>query len=529
MHDLLHDDLVGVRTPQGARRVNLAQLLGLLCAGEVQGYTGLRAHQSDPWHVFLVQLATAVLARQPLPPATSAGVPPTDPDFWRTGLLLLAEDKASAWHLFAEDVTQPAFMQHPWSSRKADASSFKIKARTPDELDVLVTAKNHDVKATRLAPSEPEAWLYALLTLQTTEGYLGAGNFGIVRMNGGFASRAVLAWVSDLHPSHRFVDELQIVQGLREQTISRGRFGYRASGHVLTWLHPWQRSGHQYTLSDLDPCFIETCRPLRLRLGADAQLLALGASSAARQIGPKTPDGGDVGDPWTALNTADKKKGTSALTLSSQGFTPNLVTDLLFLQGYALTPLQTPRAGQAAGWFVGSALVRGQGKTEGFHQLTLPVPAKAQASFARPVGDAQRMRLAAQAQHLLNDAKHAASALRTALTVFIEGGPDKADFDRDAVKRWVDAAQRDFEREWPQHYFPALWRCCDEDPDAVLHDWRAQLVQSAKQMLNQASSRLPLPANRRWRALTQSHDAFTGVLKKHGLLPSEPNPEEQNA
>lgn len=60
MHDLLQDELIGVRTAQGTRRVNLPQLLGLLCAGEVQGYTGLHAHQADPWHVFLVQLATAV-------------------------------------------------------------------------------------------------------------------------------------------------------------------------------------------------------------------------------------------------------------------------------------------------------------------------------------------------------------------------------------------------------------------------------------------------------------------------------------
>jgi len=529
MHDLLHDDLIGVRTPQGTRRVNLPQLLGLLCAGELDGYTGLRAHQADPWHVFLVQLATAVLARQPLPFAASASAPPTDPAFWRTGLLLLAKGKASAWHLFAEDVTQPAFMQHPWGSREADASSFKIKARTPDELDVLITAKNHDVKATRLSPSDPEAWLFALLTLQTTEGYLGAGNFGIVRMNGGFASRCVLAWVSDLQPSRRFVEELQIVQSWREQAMARARFGYRADGQVLTWLHPWARAQQQYALPDLDPCFIESCRPVRLSLVANGQnnghILALGATSGARQIGPKSLDSGDVGDPWTAINTEDKKKGSSALTVSSHGFTPQLVTKLLFQQGVELTPLQLPRPGGAAGWLVGSALVRGQGTTDGWHRLELAVPAKARLAFSRPKGDALRNQLAEQAQKLLTDAGHAASALRTALTVLIEGGPEQADFDRAAVKSWVEAVQKEFTRQWPPHYYAALWRCCDEPMDAVQRDWHAWLVAATERRLNEAGSRLPTPSNRRWRALTQSHGALMGALKKHQLLAQAHDPD----
>jgi len=519
MHDLLQDELIGVRTAQGTRCVNLPQLMGLLCAGEVQGYTGLRAHQADPWHVFLVQLATAVLARRP------SATPATDPTFWRGGLLLLAEGKASAWHLLENDVTLPAFMQHPWSSREAEASHFKVKARTPDELDVLVTAKNHDVKGARLSPSDPEAWLYALLTLQTTEGYLGAGNYGIVRMNGGDASRAVLAWVSDLQPSRRFVEEMQIVQGLREQAIAGGRFGYRASGRVLTWLHPWPRSQCQYTLQDLDPCFIEACRPVRLSFDKNAQIQALGSTSGARQIGPKSLENGEVGDPWTAINTEDKKKGYSALTLSKNGFTPQLVTKLLFLQGFELTPLQLPRAGRAAGWLVGSALVRGQGTTDGWHRLELAVPAKARLTFFRPKGDAQRNQLAEQAQKLLADAGHAAAALRTALTVLIEGGPDQADFDRDAVKRWVAAVQDNFSHQWPPHYYPALWRCCDEPMDAVQRDWHAWLLAATERLLNEASGRLPTPSNRRWRALTQSRGALIGALKKHHLLVPAPDSE----
>lgn len=40
---------------------------------------------------------------------------------------------------------------------------FDPKARSPDELDVLVTAKNHDVKMARVGTDTVEAWLFALV------------------------------------------------------------------------------------------------------------------------------------------------------------------------------------------------------------------------------------------------------------------------------------------------------------------------------------------------------------------------------
>lgn len=134
MHDLLRDPLIGIRTSAGAVRVNLPELLAALVGGEVDAYTSLRAHQADPWHVFLVQLAASILARNP-----AVTVPPSDPNFWRAGLLELADGVSSAWELQVEDVRQPAFLQHPLASAD-ELSHFKPnepKAHTPDELDVL--------------------------------------------------------------------------------------------------------------------------------------------------------------------------------------------------------------------------------------------------------------------------------------------------------------------------------------------------------------------------------------------------------
>jgi len=511
MHDLLCDPLIGVRTPTGERRVSLPDLLAALSAKRIEGYTGLRAHQADPWHVFLVQLAASIQARRPTHEL------PTDPAYWREGLLDLADGKASAWHLIWEDVTQPAFMQHPWKGREAEATDYGIKtvrgnavydakATTPDELDVLVTARNHDLKMARISPADAEAWIFALVLLQTTSGFLGQGNYGIVRMNGGFASRSIISWTPSRQPSERFRHEVELVVGLRADTIRT--HGYAERGVVLTWLTPWRRDGHQFTLDDLEPWFIEAPRALRLVRDVRGAIIVLGATSKARQIGPRTLESGDVGDPWTAINA----RGPSALTLSAEGFTPQRLTDLLFEQGFELTPLQKPRPGEGHGWFIASCLVRGQGTTKGFHRVELPVPSKVR----RALGDAHgRDQLAKLAQALLTDAKDVQNPLATALAVLCEGGPEKADFDR--VKSWLEAARKDFIRRWEASYFPTLWRGADEHHDTVRSAWQQALVTIAQAVLDEATQWMPLPTGRTWRAVTQAQRTFIGLLRKHDL------------
>ncbi len=515
MHDLLTEPLIGVRTASGSRLVCLPDLMAALSAGEVEGYTGLRAHQADPWHVFLVQLAASIQARHP------TETPPTNSDYWRSGLLDMADGVQTAWHLVVEDVTKPAFLQHPWVSWEAEAAdygvkvsrgktSYKAKATSPDELDVLITSKNHDAKLARQSPATVEAWLYALLLLQTTSGFLGQGNYGIVRMNGGHASRPVVAWRRSLHPSDHFIDDTRTLCGLRELTCRD--FLYPDRGVVLTWLTRWNRDNHQWQLSQLEPWFIEAARPIRLLVQEDGGLFALGATSKARQIGPKTVENGDVGDPWIPINIGDKKKGRSALTLSASGFTPERLTNLLFEQGFELTLLQKPKPGDTPGWFIASCLVRGQGTTEGFHRVELPVPPKARLALL----DRQSCEsLGHLAQELLGDAKEAQKALNIALAILTEGGPDKTDFDR--VENFLKATRKDFGRRWEALYFHTLWRGADEKHEAVRREWQQRVVDAAQSLLNEATQRLPLPTNRIWRAITQAQGALRGMLRKNNL------------
>ncbi len=515
MHDLLEDPLIGIRTAAGERHICLPELLAELAAGKVEGYTAVRAHQADPWHVFLVQIAASVLARRP---AVSL---PADPAYWRDGLLELADGKASAWRVVVEDLTQPAFLQHPLSGQTELHRDFSPKAVTPDKLDVLVTAKDHDVKMARAAGESLQAWLYALLTYQTISGYLGAGKFGTLRMNGGFASRPVVTLVGDPHPSRRFVEEVQRLGEMRPEVVAK--YGYRLQGVALTWLVPWNRDGHQFGLTELEPWFVEAVRPVRL-VQAGENLVAYGAVSKARQIGPKSLDGGDVGDPWIPVNVDDKKKGRSALTVAGGGWTPKLLTKLLFQQGFELTPLQTPRPGEGALWFKGSVIVRGEGTTEGFHRFAVPVPPKARLRLLhRESAD----RLGGFAQELLRDATSAERAVGSALMALAEGGPESIDFKNPTVDAWAKAVRGKFFRGWEARYFPTLWRAAEvEDAAPVRAEWQDGLVAQARETLRQAERSLPLPSARRYRSLVRAESVLLTSLRSAGLVGPQPSEEK---
>jgi CRISPR system Cascade subunit CasA len=512
MHDLLNDSLIGVRTAAGPSLLSLPALIAELLRREVMEYTGLRAHQADAWHILLVQLAASVLARD-----AGRAAPPADEAYWRAGLLDLADGCASAWHLLVENVTKPAFMQHPLVSVD-DLTAFnpgKPKAQTPDELDVLVTAKDHDVKMARVRHDDVEAWLYALVTYQSMSGFLGRGNYGTVRMNGGFGSRCCVSLVVDSSPSARFVEELGVVTTMRPAVLAGG-IGYRPRMMVTTWIRPWNREASQCVVGELEPWFVEAVRPVRLRAVAGG-MVALGATSEARQVGPKTLESGDVGDPWTPINVADKKKGRSALTVSANGWTPERLADLIFERGYELTPLQRPRPGMSGTtWFVGSVLVRGQGTTEGFHRFAVPVPAKAR-SWLERAGERGKMGLFSE--KLLKDAREVESTLRMALIALVEGGPQEVNFGNDTVARWAKAAMEGYALGWQDQFFPTVWRIVDEDEQVVTTQWRGELVTLASRTLNDAETRAPIPSARRYRSFSRANGLLRGGLHKKGLLP----------
>ena len=172
-----HDGTAGIATLPG--------ILALMMRDEIAAFTALRPHQRHAWHAFLAQLATLALLRAGL------DVAPEDEAAWCILLRGLTPDHAddAPWCLVAPP-DRPALLQPAVPG--GDLSTLRNTVRTPDSLDMLITSKTHDLKAGVMAQAAPDDWLFALVTLQTMEGFLGAGNYGISRMNGGFANRPAL-------------------------------------------------------------------------------------------------------------------------------------------------------------------------------------------------------------------------------------------------------------------------------------------------------------------------------------------------
>lgn len=504
--NLLLEPLFRVRLPGQTTTVSLPELLALLGEDRVESLPGLQRHQEDAFHIFLCYLAGAVLDRQ------DEAEPKQNADFWLDGIRALTHAEGcnndDAWTLVVEDPTRPAFLQPPAPNRAVFDRDYKPKAATPDALDVLQTAKNHDVKATRGDRQEAEAWCYALLTLQSQIGFLGAGNQGIARMNGGFGSRPCVAWQQHRRPGARWLRDVPVLLAQRKTLLAEPH-PYRADGKVLLWIPAWDGQAG-LSLAALDPFFLEIARRIRL-VAAGSGCRALAATASATRISAKDQKG-NLGDPWTPINT----KTGGALTVPASGLTPDLLRNLLFDDGgFSPAAMQAAPTGQGAGWFAAAVLVRGQGTTDGFHEAAIRVPEK-----ARPVlfgKGPSRDRLAGLSKKGLETASAIQyRVLQPALFALMEGGPESINLDKREVSDWVGNAAAPFARDWNPHYFVWLWSTLDQPDDAAaLKPWFELLRKLAETTLEQAFNRVPLRSGRNYRGKTRARGMFYGSLHKH--------------
>ena len=252
--NLLTEPLVPILTERAEpERSILPPLLAAYTDDRVFDLPFLRPHQRAPWHSFSVQLARLALHRA----GRRRGRRRTRTT-WRKLLRGLTAEwpEDEPWRLVVEDVTKPAFMQPPVPAGSGDPHRTPI--RTADDLDVLVTAKNHGIKQGIGADASPAAWVAALVLLQTTGGFLGAGNYGISRMNGGFATRP---WVGLVPPGGigRALAPRRHRASAASRLVLRAGRGIRASGRcsaalvpALGWrAEPWARRARPLVHRDL--------------------------------------------------------------------------------------------------------------------------------------------------------------------------------------------------------------------------------------------------------------------------------------
>jgi CRISPR system Cascade subunit CasA len=506
-HSVLDDPLFRVREPDDTVQTRtLPQILHTLTHDDILSFEALQSHQQQAWHSFLVQLAAMAVARE-------TGAEPSDAAGWRDALVGLANGDEAAWHLVTQDVLRPAFLQSPVPEGSLDDAGYKSDVPTPDQLDVLITSKSHDVKARRITHPRPEHWIYALVTLQTMEGFLGRGNYGITRMNGGFGNRPMVTLATGLSWGQRFRRDLDVLTSERDALGDR----YTLDGHALTWTEPWdgaKTSG--LPLDACDPYFIEICRRIRFTCEDDS-VVCWRANTKGQRVDAPDSLNGDTGDPWTPI----EKSGSKALTLGGAGFTYDRLQEIFLSGEYARPPaLQFRDADDGRVYLVARTLVRGQGKTEGLHHRIVPVPARATASLLQK---SQREVLAQRAKdRVAATANVRRSVLYPAIGTLLGGGRTDA-IDADDVRPWLDA----FDRAVDARFFEALWASVEMSDTEALAQWQSLLWDEAQTQFKDAEDQAPKSSTRYWRALSSARSVFHGAARD--TLPHAFSDPESNA
>ena len=504
MYNLLQEPLIRVRLTDGTARVmSLPTVYDAMWSDRVSAFPALRPHQRHAWHAFLAQLGVVALHRDGRDALPAGHVD------WH-GLLQNLTSEFSGdepWRLIVEDESLPAFMQCPVPSGLAD---YRGRVVTPDDLDILVTSKNHDVKSAIASTSAVDDWIFALIDLQTMAGYLGAGNYGIARMNGGFSARPCLGLApADSRSGAHLVNDIDRMLAGRTLLLEAYHEYYQGiEGLALTWLEPWDGT-HALDLRILDPYFIEVCR--RLRLGPeDGEIVARTAGSKAPRIAAKAATG-NLGDFWTPVSREGK-----ALSLSNAGFRYDKLCSLLFGDGgFHLPPaMQVDSTGGRRWRLVARGVAGGQGKTEGYHE-------RSDISFAPKVASslfgAHRDTLAQIAASQVEEIREVQQALRSGIGVAASGGKLLSELtktDRAFANPYVGRLDSVADR-W---YFAVLEERFlapeGTERDRIRAAFAKRMIASAYEILNEAIGAVPCPAIRRHRARVRAVSAFWGRLRR---------------
>lgn len=503
---MLDEPILVLETRDGTVMATLPEALARLCDGSLLGFDGLLAHQCHAWELFLYQIAALALlwaGEKQAAEDAAAWRALADPAAWRARLAALTPGEETAWSPVVADLTRPAFLQPPIPSGRLNG--YAVAGRTPDEIDLLVTAKAHDVKAARLAVGALRHWCFALVSLQTQQGYSGRGNFGIARMNGGFGSRPMAMVTPGRDLATRFRRGVQAALAARSEVLGNPDSLFSRQGLGLLWLQPWDRE-ESLALGTLDPLFVEVCRRLRLVAGPDGSLLAWGRPSEVPRVAVPKELKGNLGDAWTPVAIKD----AAALTVGGGGFDYRMVGRLLNQQEFQIPVGMQPRADDPPDdtWLRLSVLVRGQGKTEGLHERWERIPPVVQRGLGKAgLGKVSRL--------MLKPVEEAKKALNFGLLLFVQGAPVKVRRDDDRLRPFLDAFEQRVDSVFLEHLFGHLTAPEDGDPG---REWTETIVALARAAFADGQARLSPPDSRRDKARAVSAIAFQRSLRKAGLI-----------
>jgi CRISPR system Cascade subunit CasA len=390
---------------------------------------------------------------------------------------------------------------------------WKSRLHAPDALDMLVTGKNHDLKVARIRNSGADDWLMALISLQTQEGFLGAGNYGISRMNGGFASRPALGVVPAGNWGRRWLRDVELL--LTQRAAIAEQMGLKSQGGTgLVWLQPW--NGEQsLAFSSLDPFYIEICR--RIRFCTD------GTSRTAFATGSKVPRidakmrNGITGDPWMPVDVSAEK----ALTISAKGFDYQLTAELLFGSKFrsSIAQILVQDDGTQGIVMLAQGVARRKGKTEGYHERKIPISPTVRKLMKQKKTDL----LAKVAEERVHSIGKMRGVLWTALATLFDNGIRNEQL-TDGAKQKANVFGRPFELGEDARFFDELNAEFESNqPEAVRLHWLLSMAERAESVLREAFEAGPRSGEQRYRARAAALIRFHGGLRNEKNLPTLAN------
>ena len=248
-------------------------------------------------------------------------------------------------------------------------------------------------------------------------------------------------------------------------------------------------------------------RTPRSQLAGSPILIAVAKPTEAASLDGKERRG-DTGDVWTPVKV--DKEGPVGLTVGPGGFSYRLMTELLFPGDYGWKPALQLRDGDGpAPVVVAQVLVRGQGKTEGYHQRLIPIPAKARRTLLSAGGGDKLRDLARERVQKAGIAQ--GKVLRPALCALLQGGSETLDFRDPRARVWLDR----FDTAVDQVFFEDLWEAAGETREAYESAWNERLRALAREQLEQAIASAPVPVAQRPRAVARAELLFHGTARNH--------------
>jgi CRISPR system Cascade subunit CasA len=501
-YSLLDEPVITVRYQNGeTKATNLPSILSGLLDHSIVSFEALQPHQQQAWYSFLVQLAAMAVARE------NNGDIPTTPDSWRELLLNLANGSEAAWHLVVDDVSKPAFMQPPVPEGSLEEAKYKSKFKTPDGLDMLVTSKNHDLKGNRILEPETEHWLFALITLQTMEGYGGKFNYEISRMNKGGGNRPLLSMAPKLTWNSRFNRDLKVFLEYRSQITEF----YQENGYSLLWTIFWNGSKNDcIQVYECDPFFIEICRRIRLKKTA-TQIHCLNATTKSPRIYLPDKLKGTIYDPWMPIKSLD----TKVLTVGRKGFTYKLIQQILLGESYIKPQALEFQSNESMGlYLICQATARGGKKTEtnGLHRRFVKISPKISSILLREKKlenklakrSSERVALASITQKKI---------LFPALSELIKSG-SKQKVDYKYLAKKIDPWIARFDQEIDRRFFESLWTSVEMEYEEAKCQWEKILLSEAEKILNEAERSIPISQIRRFRTISNARSKFYGKARE---------------